>query len=306
MAKLGIPNLARSSEDGRTQRMRRTLFVAAFLTALPAIAAHGQSAGGPLLQPGESWPTAEAGSIQLHPPKTAHKHDAPKYKLMLTPPLAIGGSGQADEIRLHMPEHTVRTAHVPRTRTARVPSAPKAASAIPFSFDEGNTFAARPETADAPASRSSPAPAPQSPAPPPPAAPAPATHATRVASLPPKPAPAQPTGARPAAAPPAARVVFDKGALAPSPVQYQALKSLAGTLSSALESGASGIQLQAYGGSPGDKSSDARRVSLKRALSVRQLLIDDGVPSARITVRAMGGADDRGPPDRVDVFVRAG
>jgi hypothetical protein len=38
---------------------------------------------------------------------------------------------------------------------------------------------------------------------------------------------------------------------------------------------------------------------------VRQLLIDDGVPSARIDVRAMGGSDDSGPADRVDVFVRA-
>lgn len=101
-------------------------------------------------------------------------------------------------------------------------------------------------------------------------------------------------------------IMFDKGALAPSPVQYQALKVLAGNLNSAIESGASGVQLEAYGGTPGDKSSDARRVSLKRALSVRQLLIDDGVPSARIVVKAMGGADDKGPPDRVDVFVHAG
>jgi len=29
------------------------------------------------------------------------------------------------------------------------------------------------------------------------------------------------------------------------------------------------------------------------------------VPSARINVRAMGGADDKGPADRVDVFIRA-
>ena len=65
------------------------------------------------------------------------------------------------------------------------------------------------------------------------------------------------------------------------------------------------MQLEAYGGSPGDKSSDARRLSLKRALAVRQLLIDDGVPSGRIDVRAMGGVDDKGPVDRVDVFVRA-
>ena len=92
----------------------------------------------------------------------------------------------------------------------------------------------------------------------------------------------------------------------PSPAQFKGVKLLAGDLSSALEAGASRIQLEAYGGAPGDKSSDARRLSLKRALAVRQLLIDNGVPSNRIDVRAMGGVDDKGPADRVDVFVRAG
>jgi len=39
-------------------------------------------------------------------------------------------------------------------------------------------------------------------------------------------------------------------------------------------------------------------------LIVRQLLIDEGVPSERIDVRAMGGASE-GSPDRVDIFLRA-
>ncbi|HEY1613674.1 MAG TPA: OmpA family protein [Rhizomicrobium sp.] len=101
-------------------------------------------------------------------------------------------------------------------------------------------------------------------------------------------------------------VMFEKGMSDPSPEQYRGVKLLAGDLSAALEAGASRVQLEAYGGAPGDKSSDARRLSLKRALAVRQLLIDNGVPSARIDVRAMGGIDDKGPADRVDVFVRAG
>ncbi len=101
-------------------------------------------------------------------------------------------------------------------------------------------------------------------------------------------------------------ILFEKGAPSPSPAQYRGVKVLADALNSALEKGASGIQLEAYGGSPGDKSSDARRLSLRRALAVRQLLIDDGVPSARIDVRAMGGADDKGPADRVDVFIHVG
>jgi outer membrane protein OmpA-like peptidoglycan-associated protein len=101
-------------------------------------------------------------------------------------------------------------------------------------------------------------------------------------------------------------ILFEKDASAPSPVQYHGLQLLAGDLNSALEAGASRIQLEAYGGAPGDKSSDARRLSLRRALAVRQLLIDDGIPSNRIDVRAMGGVDDKGPADRVDVFVRTG
>ena len=84
-----------------------------------------------------------------------------------------------------------------------------------------------------------------------------------------------------------------------------AIKFLASDLNAALGMGDSRIQIQAYGGAKGDKSTDARRLSLKRALSIRQVLIDDGVPADRIDVRAMGGADDGGPADRVDVYIKA-
>lgn len=98
---------------------------------------------------------------------------------------------------------------------------------------------------------------------------------------------------------------FEHNATDPQPYQLDGIKTLAGDLNSAIEAGATKIQLQAYAGAPGDKSSDARRLALRRALAVRQLLIDDGVPSSRIDVRAMGGITDNGQPDRVDVFVRA-
>ena len=84
-----------------------------------------------------------------------------------------------------------------------------------------------------------------------------------------------------------------------------AIKFLAGDLNAAMTSASSRIQIQAYGGNRGDKGSDARRLSLKRALAVRQVLIDDGVPAERIDVRAMGGVDDTGPADRVNVYVKA-
>ena len=100
-------------------------------------------------------------------------------------------------------------------------------------------------------------------------------------------------------------IVFAAGASDPAVSAVQNVKSLAGDLATALVDGSTRVQLLAYGGQPGEKSSDSRRLSLKRALIIRQLLIDDGVPAERIDVRAMGGADDGGPPDRVDVFVKS-
>lgn len=61
------------------------------------------------------------------------------------------------------------------------------------------------------------------------------------------------------------------------------------------------IQLKAYGG--GDATSAARRLSLSRALAVRSYLIEQGVRSTRIDVRALGIAKDGGPADRVDVLL---
>jgi outer membrane protein OmpA-like peptidoglycan-associated protein len=101
-------------------------------------------------------------------------------------------------------------------------------------------------------------------------------------------------------------ILFPRGATDPGTETINKLRGVASELNTLLGTGAARVQLEAYGGAPGDKSSDARRLSLKRALVIRQILIEDGVPSERIDVRAMGGIDDNGAPDRVDVFVNAG
>lgn len=101
-------------------------------------------------------------------------------------------------------------------------------------------------------------------------------------------------------------ILFARNATDPGTATINKLHSVANELSSLLSAGAGRVQLDAYGGSPGDKSSDARRISLKRALVIRQILIEDGIPSERIDVRAMGGIDDHGAPDRVDVYISAG
>ena len=185
-------------------------------------------------------------------------------------------------------------------KSAQTP-AKNAAPAIPFSFGE--------DSGAAPAAAQG-NPEPQAAA---------STHETKTASLPSRPEIPKTTAvpARPVKEAAHAKadehtgltkrgaVLFAKGMSNPSPQQFDGLKLLAGDVSTALESGASRVQLEAYGGAPGDKSSDARRLSLKRALAVRQLLIDSGIPSNRIDVRAMGGSSDTGPNDRVDVYVRA-
>jgi outer membrane protein OmpA-like peptidoglycan-associated protein len=99
-------------------------------------------------------------------------------------------------------------------------------------------------------------------------------------------------------------ILFAAGAPEPAQSALGAIKFLAGDLNASMTGAGSRIQILAYGGDKGDKGSEARRLSLKRALAIRQVLIDDGVASERIDVRAMGGADDGGPADRVDVYIK--
>lgn len=99
-------------------------------------------------------------------------------------------------------------------------------------------------------------------------------------------------------------ITFTAGASEPSGSAVASVRSLATSLSGSMGDSAR-VQLMAYAGTKGEKTSDTRRLSLKRALVIRQLLIDDGIPSERIDVFALGGADDDGPLDRVDVFLKS-
>lgn len=63
------------------------------------------------------------------------------------------------------------------------------------------------------------------------------------------------------------------------------------------------FNVMAYAPGKKDDPSTARRVSLSRAMAVRSALVADGVPSARIFVRALGEQYGDGPPDRVDIDV---
>ena len=63
------------------------------------------------------------------------------------------------------------------------------------------------------------------------------------------------------------------------------------------------LQLKAYASGGADGASRAKRVSLSRGLAVRSYLIDQGMRSTQIDVRALGPVRDGGPEDRVDVVV---
>ena len=61
------------------------------------------------------------------------------------------------------------------------------------------------------------------------------------------------------------------------------------------------INVLAYAAGTADDPSTPRRLSLARALAARAVLINEGIPSTRIYVRALGSAGGDGPADRVDL-----
>lgn len=61
------------------------------------------------------------------------------------------------------------------------------------------------------------------------------------------------------------------------------------------------VQLLAYAGGETGNASRVRRLSLSRALAVRAFLVEKGIATGRIDVRALGGRYKEGPADRVDV-----
>ena len=63
------------------------------------------------------------------------------------------------------------------------------------------------------------------------------------------------------------------------------------------------MQIKAFASGAKMSGSEVRRTSLLRALAVRTYLIEEGVHSARIDVRALGAPLDGGREDRVDLIL---
>jgi outer membrane protein OmpA-like peptidoglycan-associated protein len=94
------------------------------------------------------------------------------------------------------------------------------------------------------------------------------------------------------------RLGFAAGSADLSDAAKEQLKGLAKRLN---EDSGMRIQLLAYAAANGEGTSRARRLSLSRALAVRAFLIDQGVRSTRLDVRALGDKAGDGPADRVDI-----
>jgi outer membrane protein OmpA-like peptidoglycan-associated protein len=124
------------------------------------------------------------------------------------------------------------------------------------------------------------------------------------AGAPPPPPPPVSEKAATAAAPTAAglRLTFAPEQSDLSPASIDSVKQLTASVPPGDETT---FNVQAYAPGKPDDPSTARRVSLSRAMAVRSALVADGVPSARIFVRALGEQYGDGPPDRVDIGVNA-
>jgi outer membrane protein OmpA-like peptidoglycan-associated protein len=98
---------------------------------------------------------------------------------------------------------------------------------------------------------------------------------------------------------PTARLLFEKGG---AELSEAARRSLGGVLGEPKRDEESCLTLLAFA-DVADDASQARRLSLSRALAVRSYLIDKGIRSTRIDVRAMGATESGGAPDRVDLVL---
>jgi outer membrane protein OmpA-like peptidoglycan-associated protein len=96
------------------------------------------------------------------------------------------------------------------------------------------------------------------------------------------------------------RLTFAPGEFDLSPESSTAIKQLT---AAAPTGDTATFNVLAYAPGKADDPSTARRISLSRAMAVRSALIADGVPSARIFVRALGEQFGDGPPDRADISI---
>ena len=96
------------------------------------------------------------------------------------------------------------------------------------------------------------------------------------------------------------RIRFAAGSSDPGPAAVSLLSSLVDRMSA---SGDVRLEIKAYADTGSGTPGDARRLSLRRALAIRTFLVDGGIESTRIDVKALGDTAPDSPADRVDLFL---
>ena len=102
-------------------------------------------------------------------------------------------------------------------------------------------------------------------------------------------------------APPPVRLTFGAGTADLSPADDAAIRALAHAIPAG---GTQSVSVLAYASGKPEDLSTPRRISLARGMMVRAVLLDAGILSPQIYVRALGApVGDKGPPDRVELSV---
>jgi outer membrane protein OmpA-like peptidoglycan-associated protein len=220
-------------------------------------------------------------------------------------PGAPGGAPRAGGLPLApdtVPQATPQRRPVQRPAPAQRAARPAVARPLPLPPEEPAEIPPLAAPAPLPLPPPVPAPPPVVAAPvlaPPAEVAAPPPPPAEVAARPPAPpaaAPRAPSGPLPERV----QLLFTPGAEELTEAMRAELRALAGTLP---DSDATRLTVNAYAGGDPTNPSLARRASLSRALAVRTALMEAGVRSTRIDVRALGLNAGDGPPDRVDVLV---
>ncbi len=289
---------------------------------LSALDQLGSQPGLPGLMPGQP---GDQGVIVVRPP--SHKPAAKKVaKAPKTPKPAEATDTQVASAPPAADSPTPGATEGPASVTPPVIPAPAAAtptaSTPTASTPTASTpDAATPGAATPPAPPATPGPTPITPpsvaAAPAPAAPTPATppaaDASAVTPTPPAPTPPQ-TPPQVAAVPPtqapmptgpeghpSLSLSFAAGATDLADQDKPALDKIVDALK---KNDDARVQLLAYATGGEDQTSQSRRISLIRGLSVRTYLIEQGISSARIDVRALGNkVEGGGAVDRVDLVL---
>jgi outer membrane protein OmpA-like peptidoglycan-associated protein len=307
------PQLPLIGSTGRAPKQAAAPVAGPLSGPQPLLGETGQAAGAiKLRRPGSSTATRKASAAA---PKVPAKTEAAPAAVPAAPAVAAAPApvlpapaapvttpAPAPAPQAGTPTPVVPAPSAPPVAAAPAPApvpAPAPAASAPASAPTPSVAAVPPtapaaSTPAASAPVTAPTPAPQAVAPAPVPAPAPQVAA---APTPPRPVPAP----GPTSGPGPGGIVTLAFAGGQGELPSGNLAAL-DALAAQYANGEDRLQVRAYAASTvSDGGSGARRLSLTRALAVRQYLIDKGIRSTRIDVRALGAPTDGSTADRVEI-----